>query len=207
MDSQGVLDYSKGVFTHYSTGEEAREKFLFAKALQNNEQLCEDVKREFFARVEEVCGDDNHQQQKRAFRKTLLENIKNMVMWQEYFKREAGEESQMIYSFLKTSFKDISHDEFERQSAYFQLYSEAMYSMLQSILNRYYDESIDNNYSVMLVKVWRVYFEHYFNSIVSKAQGKEFPDDGSQAKLNEMLKKVEASALQGDDLVYDLNSI
>ena len=207
MDSQSVIEYIKGVFTHYSTGEEAREKFLFSKALQNNDQLCEDVKRGFLGRVEAVCGDDNHQSQKRAFRKTLLENIQNMVMWQEYFKRNEGDDSKMIYSFLKASFKNIGHDEFEKQMAYFQLYSEAMYSMFQSILNRYYDESIENNYSAMLVKVWRIYFEQYFNYIVAKVRGKEFPGAEPLAKINEILQQVEASALKGDDLVYDLSGM
>ena len=205
MDSQSVLDYSKKIFDHYSTEEEARERFLFAKALQNNDHLREDVKREFFARVEVVCDDDNHRKQKQAFRKMLLENIKNMVMWQEYFKRE--KDSQAIYSVLKDSFKGVDQDEFEKQLAYFQLYSEAMYSLLQSILNRYYDESIENNYSVMLVKAWRVYFEQYFNSIVAKVQGTEFTGSEPLAKLQEILKKVEASTLEGDDLVYDLSSI
>jgi len=207
MDTQSVIDYSKELFDHYSTEEQAREKFLFAKALQNNDQLCADVKREFFMRIEAICSDANHQKQKLAFRKELLGNIKNMVMWQEYFKMDIEEDSQVIYSFLKESFNDIDREEFEKQLAYFQLYSEAMYSLLQSILNRYYDEAITNNYSLMLTKIWRVYFEHYFNSIVAKAQGKEFLGGESLVKLNEISQKVEASALQGDDLVYDLSQL
>ena len=67
---------------------------------------------------------------------------------------QKGKNSQAIYSVLKYSCQGVDQDEFEKQSAYFQLYSEAMYSLMQSILNRYYDESIENNYSVMLVKVW-----------------------------------------------------
>ena len=152
-----------------------------------------------------VCDNENHRKQKQAFRKMILENIKNMVMWQEYFKR--GKDSQAIYSVLKDSFKGVDQDEFEKQSAYFQFYSEAMYSLLQSILNRYYDESIENNYSVMLVKVWRIYFNQYYNSVVAKVQGTEFMGSGTLAQLKEILKKVEASALQGEDLVYDLSSI
>ena len=65
-----------------------------------------------------------------------------------------------------------------------------MYSLIQSILNRYYDESIENNYSVMLVKIWRVYFEQYFNSVVAKVQGTEFIGGEPLAKLKEILKKV-----------------
>ena len=207
MDSKDVLDYSKQLFDHYSTEKEPREKFLFAKALQSNEQLHEDVKRDFFARVELICDDENHREQKLAFRKILLENIKNMVMWQEFFKRESEEESKLIYSFLKESFQNVSHDEFEKQSAYFQLYSEALYSLTQSVLNRYYDEVIENNYSTMLTKAWRIYFENYFNSILAKVQGKEYSDEGSLVKLNQVLKKVEAAALQGEDLAYNMDGI
>jgi len=207
MDSQSVLDFSKELFAHYSTGEEAREKFLFAKALQNNEQFREDVRREFFSKVEEMCGGQDHREQKLAFRKMLLDNIKNMVMWQEFFKREGTEEAQLIFSFWKDSFKGMDFEEFEKQTAYFQLYSEAQYSLLQGVLNRFYDEVFENNYSTMLTKVWRIYFEQYFNFIVAQAQGKEFQGEESMERLNTILKKVEAAALNGEDRVYDMDKL
>ncbi len=207
MDSQSILEYSRELFGHYSTGKEAREKFLFAKALQNNKRFHEDVKREFFAKVENICGEDNHQKQKLAFRKVLLENIKHMVMWQEFFKRESEEDSRIIFSFLKDSFKEMTHEEFEKQSAYFQLYSEALYSLTQCILNRFYDEEFEDNYSIMLTKVRRIYFEQYFNFIVAKSRGVEYPGGESLAQLNAILEKVEASALNGEDLKYDVDKI
>lgn len=207
MIAQSVVDFSKELFTHYSTEEEAREKFLFAKALQNNEQFREEVKQEIFSKVEEVCGDEDHRKQKLAFRKALLEHIKNMVMWQEYFKKEGTEEAKLIFSFLKDSFKSVSHDEFEKQTAYFQLYSEAQYSLLQGILNRFYDEVFENNYSTMLTKVWRVYFGQYFDFIVAKAQGREFQNEDTMAQLNTVLEKVAAAALSGEDRVYDMDKI
>ncbi|MCH6580672.1 MAG: hypothetical protein IH802_09990 [Nitrospinae bacterium] len=58
--------------------------------------------------------------------------------------------------------------------AYFQLYSEALYSLMQGVLNRFYDEVFENNYSTMLTRIWRTYFEHYFKFIVAKSQGREF---------------------------------
>lgn len=207
MTDQNVLDFSKELFTHYSTGEEARDKFLFAKALQNNGQFREDVSRDFFSKVEEVCSGQDHREQKLAFRKMLIENIKNMVMWQEFFKKEGTEEAQLIFSILKDSFKAESLDEFEKQMAYFQLYSEAHYSLLQAILNRFYDEVFENNYSAMLTRVWRTYFELYFNMIVAKARGKAFPAGESMAQLDTILDKVQASALNGEELVYDMDQL
>ena len=207
MDSQSVLDYGGELFVHYATEKEPREKFLFAKALQNNDKLCDDVKREFFARMDEICGTENHQEQKRAFRKSLLENMKNMMMWQEFFKREGTDESQMIFSVMKNSFESMSLEEFEKQTAYFQLYSEALYSLMQGVLNRFYDEVIENNYSTMLAQIWRKYFEHYFNFIVAKSQGTEFLGRESLTHLNTILEKVEASALKGDELTYNMDKL
>lgn len=207
MDSQSVLDYGRELFGHYSTEEEPRERFLFAKALQNNDKFHDDVKREFLAKVEEICGAENHQEQKRAFRKLLLENIKNMVMWQEFFKREGTDESQMIFSVLRDSFESMSFEEFEKQMAYFQLYSEALYYLTQRVLNRFYDEVFENNYSTMLTRIWRTYFEHYFKFIVAKSQGREFLGRDSLAQLNTILEKVEASALKGEDLAYNMDKL
>ena len=207
MDSQGVLEYSKDLFGHYATEEEPREKFLFAKALQNNDKFHDDVKREFLAKVEKNCSTEDHQEQKRVFRKSLLENIKNMVMWQEFFKREGTDESQMIFSVMKNSLESMSFEEFEKQMAYFQLYSEALYSLTQCVLNHFYDEVFENNYATMLTKVWRTYFEHYFNCIVAQSQGTEFPGRDSLAKLNTILEKVEVSALKGDELTYDMDNL
>ena len=207
MDYQDVLDYSQDLFKHYATEEKAREKFLFAKALHNNKWFYKDVEQEFITRVKAICGDEDHQFQKLAFRKVLLDNIKNMVMWQEFFKRDSEEDSKLIFSFMKDSFKKMTHEEFEKQSAYFQLYSEALYSMVQCILNRFYDEAIENSYSVMLTKVWRLYYEQYYNSILAKIRGTEFPGAESLSKLNTLLEKVEASALKGDELVYDIDKI
>jgi len=207
MDFKSVLDYSQELFKHYATEEKAREQFLFAKALHNNEWFYKDVEQEFFTRVKAICGDDNHQSQKLAFRKVLLDSIKNMVMWQEFFKRDSTEDSKQIFSFMKDSFKGMTHEEFEKQSAYFQLYSEAMYSLVQCILNRFYDEAIENNYSVMLTKVWRLYYEQYFKSILAKINGTEFLGGESMSQLNTVVGKVEGSALNGDELVYDLEKI
>ncbi len=207
MDSESVLEYSQNLLKHYATEEEARERFLFAKALYNNEWFYKDVEQEFFVRVKAICGDDNHQSQKLAFRKVLLDNIKNMVMWQEFFKRDSEEDSKQIFSFMKESFKKMTHEEFEKQSAYFQLYSEALYSLVQCILNRFYDEAIENNYSVMLTKVWRLYFEQYYNSILAKINGTEFSGGEALSQLNAVLEKVEASTLKGEELVYDIDKI
>jgi len=205
MDTKSVLDYSQELFKLYSTSEESREKFLFSKALHNNEQFREEVKKEFFEKVESICGEDNHQEQKLAFRKTLMESIKNMVMWQEYFKRDSDEESKLIFSMMQDSFKEMTHDQFEKQSAYFQLFSEAIYSMIQSILNRYYDQVIENNYSVMLTKAWRIYFENYFTAILAKARGEVFDAAEALGKLKGVLEQVETDALKGEERVYDLS--
>jgi len=207
MDSQGVLEFSKELFGHYATEEKPREKFLFAQALQNNDKFHDDVKREFLAKVDKICSTENHQKQKRAFRKALLENIKNMVMWKEFFKREGTAESQMIFSVMKKSLESMSFEEFEKQMAYFQLYSEALYSLMQGVLNRFYDEVFENNYSTMLAQIWRRYFEHYFNCIVAQSQGTEFPGRDFLAQLNTILEKVEASALKGDELTYDMDNL
>lgn len=207
MDSQNVLDFCNKLFAHYANEKEAREKYFFAKALQNNEQFREDVRREIFSKVEAICSGQDHREQKLAFRKMLLENIKNMAMWQEFLKREGTEESQLIFSFLKDSFKGMNFEEFEKQTAYFQLYSEAQYSILQGILNRFYDEVFENNYSAMLTKVWRMYYEQYFNFIVAQARGDKFHGEESMERLNTILKKVEASALDGEDRVYDMDKI
>lgn len=205
MDTESVLEYGQHLFKHYSTDQEAREQFLFAKALHNNDQLNEDVKNQFFTVLKGVCSDDNHQAQKLAFRKTLLDSIKNMVMWQEFFKKDSDDESQLIFSVMKEAFDEMTHDEFEKQSAYFQLFSEAMYSMTQGILNRYYDEVLEDNYSVMLTKAWRIYFENYFNSILAKARGTEFEGGEALDKLKAVLGQVEADALKGEERTYDLN--
>lgn len=205
MESKDVLDYSKELFKLYSTEEKAREQFMFAKALHNNQHFHDEVREEFFKNVEAICSEDNHQEQKLAFRKTLMENIKNMVMWQEFFKRDSQEDSKLIYSMMQESFKNLSHEDFEKQSAYFQLFSEAIYSMTQSILNRYYDQVIENNYSVMLIKAWRIYFENYFNSVIAKARGVEFDAAEALTKLKEVLSQVEGDALKGEERVYDLD--
>ena len=130
-----------------------------------------------------------------------------MVMWQEFFKREGTDESQMIFSVLRDSFESMSFEEFEKQMAYFQLYSEALYYLTQRVLNRFYDEVFENNYSTMLTWIWRTYFEHYFKFIVAKSQGREFLGRDSLAQLNTILERVEASALKGEELAYNMDKL
>ena len=204
MEFEKVRDFGQELFDHYSKEKETGERFLFAKALQNNPQLCGEVQREFFFKLEEVCRRDNHQGQKLAFRGHLLDSIKNMIMWQEFFKREGSEEVQVIYSFLKDSFKTGSQDEFEKQVAYFQLYSEAQFSLLQGILNRFYDEVFENNYSAMLIKLWRLYYKYYFNFIVAKVQNQPYVQKDVLDQLTMVARQVENSAMDGEELTYNL---
>ncbi len=207
MDIGTVKDFGQRIFDQYANEEEAKKKFLFAKALQNNSQLNGDVHQAFFSVVNDVCSKDNHLDQKCAFRKTLIENIKNMVMWQEYFKRNTDVDGKVIFKYLKGDQDEIRFEEFEKQSAYFQLYSEALYTLIQSVLNRFYDEEIENNYSIILAKTYRLYYQHLFDSITAQSRGTSAIDTDMLEKLKDLFIKVEEPALRGEELVYDINSI
>ena len=73
------------------------------------------------------------------------------------------------------------------------------------VKSSYYDEVLEDNYSVMLTKAWRIYFENYFNSILAKARGTEFEGGEALDKLKAVLGQVEADALKGEERTYDLN--
>ena len=203
MDYKTVTEFSESLFQKYSTEEPMKDKFLFAKALQNNSRFYDDVKADFFDQVNHICRLENHHIQKCSFRKVLLTNIKNMIMWQEYFKKNAPGEGRLIYSFLQDSTKNTSFENFEKQSAYFQLYSEALYSLFQCVLNRFYDQIIENSYSVILLTVFRLYYQKMFESILCHQRGEIFEEMDELLQLKELIEKIEEPALKGDERAYD----
>jgi len=206
MEEGSVKNYGEEMFQKFTTEEKVREQYLFAKALHNNEQLRGDVERDFHAKLNEICGQENHQQQKIEFRRVLIENIRNMIMWQEYFKRDSNEESEAIFTFLNPEGPDLDFNQFEKQSAYFQLYSEALFSLYQCILNKFYDEVIENNYSAMLTQTYRVYYKNLFDSIMAQTQGKAHPASEMIGQLKEVFAKVEEPALRGEERVYKMEA-
>jgi len=167
--------------------------------------LAAEVKKEFIDRVNAVVSEEDHQQQKCAFRQALIENIRNMVMWQEYFKIESPENTQIIYSFFKTSCDDLEFDAFEKQWAYYQLFCESMYSMLQAVLNQYYDEVKESSYVTMLVYTYRKYYENFYESIVAQEKGEEDEAKEVMAQLVAVTDQVEEAALKGEEVKYDMS--
>ncbi len=205
MDSQTVVDFSTEVFRQFTTEPELAEQFLFSKAMQKNDQLAAEVKKEFIDRVNAVVAEEDHQAQKCAFRQALIENIRNMAMWQEYFKIESPENTQIIYSFFKNSCDDIEFDAFEKQWAYYQLFCESMYSMLQAVLNQYYDEVKESSYVTMLVYAYRKYYENFYESIVAQEKGEEDEAKEVMAQLVAVTDQVEEAALKGEEVKYDMS--
>ena len=205
MDSQTVVDFSAEVFRQFSTEPDLAEQFLFSKAMQKNNRLAAEVKKEFFERVNAVVAEEDHQQQKCAFRQVLIENIRNMVMWQEYFKIESAEDTGIVYSFLKTTCADLEFEAFEKQWAYYQLFSESMYSMLQAVLNEYYDETREGSYVTLLLYTYRKYYENFYASIVAQGKGEDDNTGELMEQLTAVTDQVEETALKGEEVKYDMS--
>lgn len=205
MDSQTVVDFSTEVFRQFTTEPDLAEQFLFAKAMQKNHRLCAEVKKEFFEKVSAVVAGEDHQQQKCAFRQVLIENIRNMVMWQEYFKIESAEDTEIVYSFLKATCDDLEFESFEKQWGYYQLFCESMFSMFQAVLNQYYDETQEDSYVTLLVYAYQKYYENFYKSII--AQGKDEEDDTQELmeQLTAVTDQVEETALKGEEVKYDMS--
>jgi len=207
MEFNTVMSYSARLFHQYSASSALAEQYPFALALQENPDFHEDVKKEFLDRISEICGAKDHYAQKCALRKKLVTHIRNMVLWEEYFqKRGPDAERQLIYVYFKESWGNVPFAEFEKQTAYFQLYSTALYTLFRAVLERYYDQVIEKSYARLLVKSYRSYYQRMFESILCQSRGEPYGQMEIVLRLKESITAIERLTFSGDEQAYDLSN-
>jgi hypothetical protein len=207
MEFNTVMAYSARLFHQYAASSALGTQHPFARALQENPDFYDDVKKEFFDRIAEVCVAKGHYGQKCALRKTLVTHIRNMVLWEEYFqKRSAEAERQLIYVYFKESWGNVPFTEFEKQTAYFQLYSTALYTLFRAVLERYYDQVIEKSYARLLVKSYRSYYQRLFESILYQIRGEPYLEMEIVLRLKDSITAIERLTFSGDEKAYDLSN-
>ena len=205
MEFNTVMAYSARLFHQFAAGSAIASQYEFARALQENPEFYEDVRKEFLDRIAEVCTAKDHYAQKCALRKTLVTHIRNMVLWEEYFHKKGPEtERQLIYVYFKESWGNVPFTEFEQQTAYFQLYSAALYTLFRTVLERYYDQVIEKSYARLLVKSYRTYYQRLFESILCQIRGEAYQEMEIVRRLKDSIAAIERLTFSGDEQAYDL---
>lgn len=207
MDFDTVMAYSARLFHQYASSRALSLQYPFARALQENPEFYDDVRREFFDTLGEVCSASGHYAQKCALRRILMGHTRNRVMWEEYFQKKWLEtERQLIYVYFKDSWQNVPFVEFEQKTAYFKLYSAALQTLFQAVLDRYYDQVIENSYAPLLTKSYRSYYQKLFESILCQVRGEPYPDMDNVHRLKNFISGIEKPALSGDERAYDLTA-
>lgn len=208
MEFNTVMAYSARLFHQYAASTALAAQHPFARELQENEEFYKDIKKEFFDCIAEICTAKGHYAQKCALRKTLVTHIRNMVLWEEYFrKRNAEAERQLIYVYFKEAWGNVPFKEFEQQTAYFQMYSTALYTLFRAVLERYYDQVIEKSYARLLVKSYRTYYQRMFDSILCQIRGESYREIELVLHLKESIRAIERLTFSGDEKAYDLTPL
>ncbi|CCQ89836.1 hypothetical protein NITGR_170093 [Nitrospina gracilis 3/211] len=205
MDYDTVMAYSARLFHQYASSRALTHQYAFARALQENSEFYEDVRREFLDTLGRICAGKDHYAQKCALREVLMGHARNRVMWEEFFqKRWLDTERQLIYVYFKDAWGNVPFGEFQQKTAYFQLYSAALQTLFQAVLDRYYDQVIKNSYAPLLLKSYRSYYRKLFESILCHSRGEPYPNMDDVHRLKNFISGIEKPALSGDERAYDL---